>query len=435
MKRSPLLLYLVAALAVLLCVSLISSTPTVADLTYAGAVTPMVFNYLPCVAKNWPPHTTTTPTPTPTITPTPTSTATPTPTASITQTPTSTATPTPTSTATPTPTSTATPTPTITQTPSGPPPLAYVANAVSNTVSVIDTSANAVIGTISGFANPSSFCHGVAITPDGRYVYVTNHTYTNALTIIETTTNSVLATLEVGNYPRHVAISPDGAYAYVGASDRLSVIDTEARAVVGTLLRGTHPDCLAIAPDSKYVYICASFPARVIVLDTASRSVVTTINFPSELPGGPDAITITHDGQHVYVVLGGLSVGNKLFVIDTATNELAFLLDLGAWYRGGDIVTTPDDHSAYLVRTGESDDHGDVEVVDLQTNTKVTSISTGINPYGAAMTPDGRYVYVTSWGYVGQAGTVSIIDTNTNLVIATIPVGQRPFGIAIQYGW
>jgi YVTN family beta-propeller protein len=264
---------------------------------------------------------------------------------------------------------------------------------------------------------------------------VTNVTFANALSIIETTTNSVVDTVEVGSYPGPVAIVPDGAYAYVGAPDRLSVVDIRTRAVVATLLRGTNPGCLAITPDSKYVYICASFPAQVMVLDTASRSVVTTINFPSELPGGPDAIAVTHDGQHVYVVLGGLSVGNKLFVIDTATNELAFLLDLGAWYRGGDIVTTPDDHFAYLIRTGESDDHGGVEVVDLQTNTKVTSIPAGINPYGAAMTPDGRYVYVTSWGYVGQPGSVSVIDTNTNSVIATIPVGQRPFGIAIQYGW
>ena len=415
MKRNPLLvlLCLVAALTVLLCISPISSTPAVADPAYEAAVTPTVFNYLPYVAKNWPPP--------PTATPTPTSTVTPTPTPTITPTPTSTATP--------------TPTPTITQTPSGPPPLAYVANAWSNTVSVIDTSTNTVITTISGFDYPSSFYHGVAITPDGRHVYVTDLSLTNALSIIDTITNLVVAKVEVGAFAGSVAIASDGTYAYVGTTQRLSVIDTRTKAVVDTVLDGVQPYRFAITPDSRYVYVCKSYPSEIIVLDATSRTVVETISVPSEIKGGPDAIVASHDGQHVYVVFGGLSVGNQLAVIDTATNSLTPILDLGWWYRGGDIVITPDDQFAYLVRTGESDDHGDVEVIDLQTVRKVTSIPADINPYGAAMTPDGRYVYVTSWGYVGQPGTVSVIDINTNLVVDAIPVGQRPFGIAIQYGW
>jgi len=367
--------FLLGIVGVFLLLSVFFSSPTDAYPVLQVTITPTVFDYLPFVAKNWP----LTPTPTPSR-----------------------------------------------------PPLAYVANAVSNTVSVIDTTNNTVIETISGFQNPSSFHHGVAITPDGRYVYVTNVTSANALSIIDTTTNTMIDTLEVGRYPGPLAIAPDGAYAYVGASNRLSGIDVTTRVVEATLLEGTNPGCLAITPDSEYVYICASFPARVIVLDAASRSVVTTINFPSELPGGPDAIAASHDGRYVYVVLGGLSAGNKLFVVNTENNSLTYLLDLGAWYRGGDIVITPDDHFAYLVRTGESDDHGDVEVIDLQTKTKVTNVPAGVNPYGAAMAPDGRYVYVTSWGYVGQPGSVSVIEINTNSVISTISVGERPFGIAIQ---
>ena len=104
---------------ILLLSSPFSSSPTIADPVLQVTITPMVFNYLPIVSKNWPPPLTATPTATrtPTATPTPTETSTPTttPTAMPTATHTPSATPTATPTATHTPT--ATPTPTETSTP------------------------------------------------------------------------------------------------------------------------------------------------------------------------------------------------------------------------------------------------------------------------------------------------------------------------------
>jgi YVTN family beta-propeller protein len=55
---------------------------------------------------------------------------------------------------------------------------------------------------------------GVAITPDGKYVYVTND-YSGTFYVIATASNTVVATAAVGVGPEGVAISPDGAYAIV----------------------------------------------------------------------------------------------------------------------------------------------------------------------------------------------------------------------------
>ena len=49
-------------------------------------------------------------------------------------------------------------------------PFAYVVNEVSATVSVIDTASNTVVATIPVGENPQ----GVAITPNGKFVYVTS---------------------------------------------------------------------------------------------------------------------------------------------------------------------------------------------------------------------------------------------------------------------
>jgi len=82
---------------ILLLSSLFSSAPTRARPALQAMITPTAFNYLPFVAKNWPPPPTLTPTATatPTVTYTPTPTPTSTPTATPTSGPTPTATPIP----------------------------------------------------------------------------------------------------------------------------------------------------------------------------------------------------------------------------------------------------------------------------------------------------------------------------------------------------
>ena len=65
---------------------------------------------------------------------------------------------------------------------------AYVTNNQSNTVSVIDTATNTVVGApISVGSNPA----GVAITPDSTRAYVANFS-SNTVSVIDTTTNTVV---------------------------------------------------------------------------------------------------------------------------------------------------------------------------------------------------------------------------------------------------
>ncbi|PYU98366.1 MAG: hypothetical protein DMG26_18855, partial [Acidobacteria bacterium] len=87
---------------------------------------------------------------------------------------------------------------------------AYVANGDSNSVSVIDTSSNTVVATVAVGSIP----FGVAITPDGTRAYATNRG-SNSVSVIDAASNTVVATVAVGGAPEGVAITPDGARAYV----------------------------------------------------------------------------------------------------------------------------------------------------------------------------------------------------------------------------
>lgn len=131
---------------------------------------------------------------------------------------------------------------------------AYVANGCDLTVGVIDTSTNTVIATIPIESVPRD----LVVTPDGTRVYVTTLN-TNTLTVIDTATNTVIATIPTGFTPIGVAITPDGTRAYATSlsSIIITVIDTATNTVVETLTDGIScPDGIAfttapLAPTSK----------------------------------------------------------------------------------------------------------------------------------------------------------------------------------------
>ena len=119
-------------------------------------------------------------------------------------------------------------------------PFAYITNSGSNTVSVIDTATNTVVATVAVGSQPL----GVAVTPNGAHVYVTNHS-SSTVSVIDTATNTVVATVPVGSFPRGVAVTPDGKHVYVANPDygygTLSVIDTATNTVTATVFWGGYP--------------------------------------------------------------------------------------------------------------------------------------------------------------------------------------------------
>lgn len=75
-------------------------------------------------------------------------------------------------------------------------PFAYVTNQLDHTVSVMDTATNTVTATVPVGGD----LRGVAVTPDGQFVYVANFNGDN-VPVIATATNTVTATVPVGNGP------------------------------------------------------------------------------------------------------------------------------------------------------------------------------------------------------------------------------------------
>ena len=88
---------------------------------------------------------------------------------------------------------------------------------VTGTISIIRTSDNTVVDTITGFSGPFA----IAITPDGKYAYVTNFGSNNFApvwhnrSVVDLIAILLLQPLTVGIQPSGIAITPDGRFAYV----------------------------------------------------------------------------------------------------------------------------------------------------------------------------------------------------------------------------
>ena len=153
-------------------------------------------------------------------------------------------------------------------------PNAYVANSVSGTVSVIDTATDAVVATVTVGTSPD----GVAVSPDGSRVYVANFG-SGTVSVIDTATDAVVATVGAIFRPDGVAVSPDGSRVYVASSGTgtVSVIDTATDTVAATVIVVTGPNGVAVSPDGSQVYVADDVGNTVSVIDTATDTVAATV--------------------------------------------------------------------------------------------------------------------------------------------------------------
>ena len=141
---------------------------------------------------------------------------------------------------------------------------AYVTNANADTVSVINTATNTVVGSP---ITVGDVPFGIAITPDGTKAYVTNFN-ADTVSVIDTATNTVVGSaIPVGDAPRDIAITPDGTKAYVTNqdADTVSVIDTATNTVVGSPITvGDVPFGIAICPAAVVPPTTPTDPAVVL---------------------------------------------------------------------------------------------------------------------------------------------------------------------------
>jgi len=253
---------------------------------------------------------------------------------------------------------------------------------------------------------------GIAASPDGEFVYVSNFGG-NTVSVIKTSDNTVTE-IQVGAGPAGVSVvKTDEEFVYVNnySSGTVSVIDTSIHMVINTIKVGTNPMGISVTPDGAYAYVSNYGSGTVSVIDTSNHSVIDTIQVGTR----PYGVSAAHDGAYVYVNNYGSSTVSVIRKSDHAVMPSIFV---GGAPSG--ISVTPDGAYAYV----NNYTSGSVWVIDTSDQTVIDTIAVEGGSDGISVTPNGAYVYVNHYG----SGTVSVIQTSDHAVIDEIKVGNQPYG-------
>lgn len=305
--------------------------------------------------------------------------------------------------------------------------LLYVAMGPAGAISVIDLSTNKLVKKFKVNAD----AHGLAISGDGKYLYVPSLTKidTDKVAVIDTRTGDVVAEVRVGARMHHATTSPDGRYIYVaiGSTKEVAIIDSETNQVVSSIKELTEPEYVVFSRDGKKGYISEKgydpmlsdkvspldVPRsdKVSVFDVESKKVIAKI----KVGQAPDHMALTPDGKYLFVVN---NASDSVAIIDTVRDHAVATINVGLDPHAVDI--SPDGKYAFVTNRG-ADSYSVIDVTSMKELRKVT-VGKGPDHVNVIKEGGNYYLYM---GILSQ-GAIQKLEPLSGEVISTIEVGGEP---------
>jgi YVTN family beta-propeller protein len=223
-------------------------------------------------------------------------------------------------------------------------------------------------------------------SPDGRWLYYTNY-YGSQLHALDTRAFTVRASVKPGAFPKMLTVSPTGRTVYVTnwTSGTVTAVDTAAFKVLWSVHIGANPRGVSVSPDERRLYVTRSGETSVVVVDTALRKIVGRIVTDK----WPRHTALTRDGKRLYVATQRRSL---VEVIDTATLKIVGSARLAA---GGPRTMALSVDERFVYAAGFPS-HA-LDIVDTLTLTSEQVPLDLVKGSGLAVHPTDRMIYVTGW--------------------------------------
>lgn len=252
-------------------------------------------------------------------------------------------------------------------------------------------------------AGEFAFPAGIAVTPDGKRLYVAEN-LTHKVAVIDLASQQVVTKIAVGEYPYDCLASNDGKRIYVSnwGSRSVAVIDPANNSVIGNIQVGDHPNDLELTRDGKTLYVANANSNTVSVVDTEQmkeiEAISTALHPKSPIGSTPNAVALSPNEKMLYIANAD---NNNVAVVDVAKrgqSEVEGFIPTG-WYPTS--VRVSRDGRRIFVANGKG-------------------VSSAANPQGPQPLPGRSRSESSKVQYIGSLlkGTVSLINAPTKARLA-----------------
>lgn len=323
-------------------------------------------------------------------------------------------------------------------------PAAYVVNAESNSLSVIELATQQVRETISlgepsgghstmAMADMVMWPHHIYLSPDGTRLGVgvpgmdlsAGHAggkggMKGRVLVIDPKTGVTRVNQSTPVMNHNAVFSPDGTEIWTSQMDqvgRVLVYNAATMALKNTIAVGMEPAEVTMSANRQYAFVANGMSNTVTVINVADKTVVKTIAVGEDPVGAwPGA-----DGN-MYV---DNEKGQSISVIDVATLSVVETVKLG--FTPGYAAYHPTRNELWVSQAGT----GNKVVIFERLNgswLKKGEVVTGLDAHAIAFTKAGTLAYITNQG----AATVSVVDVVTRSKKQDIAVGKKPNGLVLN---
>jgi YVTN family beta-propeller protein len=313
-------------------------------------------------------------------------------------------------------------------------PRIYVTNEVSGDLTVIDSGTRAVIATVPLGKRP----RGIHSSPDGKTLYVAlsgspiagpdvdestlppPDKSADGIGVFDVAQNKVVRMLPAGSDPENFDVSKDGKLLFISNEDisAVSIVDIASGKVLKTIAMGAQPEGVRVTPDGKLVFVTSEEDGTIAVLDPAAGKIISTFKVGHR----PRSIAFMPDGSRAYI---NAENDGGIVLVDAIHYKVIKPISLGkpGVIKPMSVLLSPDAAHLYI-STGRGQQ---VFTIDTATNAVAGSVTVGKRPWGIALSPDAKTLYSAN----GPSNDISIVDLATNTVTAKVRAGTGPWGVAV----
>jgi YVTN family beta-propeller protein len=279
---------------------------------------------------------------------------------------------------------------------------AYYPTTDSAFVRVLNLTTQSIVATIPVGQYPVA----ASANPEGTKVYIANKN-SNTISVIDVATQTVSTTIPVGNAPVDVEVSRDGTKVYVAnsVSNTISVINANTNTVSNTINLANQPKYLELHPGGNKLYISTN--VGITIANITNNTILSNIQISNATN-----IVFTNDGSKGYLASGGFAI-----VINPIVDTISYLPGSTYGFDYQCIGLSQDNH--YLFVSAKTS-IAPFARYNLLTLTWDINLGGSNEPYFA----NSGIVHNVNLGldYVLLAGRLKIIQANSLTTIQTIPM-------------